>query len=359
MVSFSILAGGYDLFIASYIFNNVTSSLTLHTKYPSGSNPSWITLNPVDHSVLYAVNEIDSGQLQSYTIHSNGALSTAVDTISSGGGAPAFAVALSSGSVAVMNYNGGNGRIIPTTSGMQKFDGSAPLITFPHASGAVSHPHMALQYNDEVLVPDLGGDTIWRLKQSSANGPYTIQGSIPQPKGSGPRHIAIHNDRLFILHELSSTLSVQSIPASPNGTATTYATTSIVPPNPPAGAMMAAAEILIPESSTKFPTSYIYVSNRNKGIQGPKGDSIAIFEHVNKGCADEGLKLINQVFTGLNQIRGMEFGNAKDGGDEYLIAGGSEGASGVIVLKRVEGGRNLEIVATNKDIPTRTGFVWL
>ena len=35
------------------------------------------------------------------------------------------------------------------------------------------------------------------------------------------------------------------------------------------------------------------------------------------------------------------------------------GTAGVIVLRRTEGGRNLEIVARNLDIPTRTSFVWL
>ena len=301
-----------------------------------------------------------------------------MDTVSSGGDLPAFAVALSTGSVAVMNYNSGNGRIVPTTSGAQKFDNSAPVITFPKSSGPVSHPHMALQYNDEVLIPDLGQDTVWRLKQSGTNGAYAIQGSIPQPKGSGPRHIAIHgmcfgfrisilliiwlsalDDRLFTIHELSSTLSVQSIPSAPNGTATTFATSSIVPSNPPAGAVWAAAEILIPKPSTKFPTPYIYVSNRNTGSQGPNGDSIAIFEHVNKGTPNEGLTLINQVYTGLNQIRGMEFGNPADGGDEFLVASGVAGSGGVIVMQRVDGGKNLKLLVRNNNIATRTSFVWL
>jgi len=65
------------------------------------------------------------------------------------------------------------------------------------------------------------------------------------------------------------------------------------------------------------------------------------------------------VFTGIDQIRGMEFGNVGTGGDQFLIASGVAGSAGVIMLKRTEGGRNLEIVARNLDIPTRTSFVWL
>jgi len=158
---------------------------------------------------------------------------------------------------------------------------------------------------------------------------------------------------------VSNTLSVQDIPDSPNGTAITYASVSIVPPNIPAGAAYAAAEILIPSPSPQFPQPYIYVSNRNTGVSAPEGDSIAIFEHVNQGQQNESLVLRNQVFTGLNQIRGMEIGNADNGGDEYLMAGAFSGTEGVAIFQRTEGGQNLELVVRNMDIPTRTSFVWL
>lgn len=94
-------------------------------------------------------------------------------------------------------------------------------------------------------------------------------------------------------------------------------------------------------------------------MQDSRGDSIAIFEHVNKGTSSEGLQLVQQVFTGLDQIRGMEFGRESNGGDEFLIAGGVAGSAGVVIYRRVEGGRNLEEVVRNLDIPTRTSFVWL
>ncbi|KAF8154719.1 Lactonase, 7-bladed beta-propeller-domain-containing protein [Crassisporium funariophilum] len=357
MVSFTILAGGYDIFVATYLFNAATSSLTLQSKSPTGTNPSWISLNPTNRSLLYATNENSPGALQSFGVNAKGGLSSVLDTVASGGDLPAFATALSTGEVAVMNYNSGNGRILSTTSMGSKFNQGSPTISFPKPAQTISHPHMALEHNGEVLVPDLGGDMIWRLK--SGSGGYKIQGSIPQPKGSGPRHIAVFNDRLFTIHELASTLSVQNIPPAPNGTVTTFASVSIIPPNPPAGAVYAAAEILIPAPCAQFPTPYIYVSNRNTGTQAPAGDSIAIFEHVNQGSANEGLKLVNQVFTGLDQIRGMEFGNLANGGDEFLIAGGVAGTAGVVVLQRTDGGRNLEIVARNLDIPTRSSFVWL
>ncbi|KAF5310277.1 hypothetical protein D9619_010499 [Psilocybe cf. subviscida] len=359
MVNFTILAGGYDVFVASYMFNSAASTLSFLSKSPTGANPSWITQHPINRSLIYATNENPSGGLQSFGVLPDASLSPALSTIQSGGISPAFATVLSTGAVAVMNYGSGNGKFVPTADHATSLSQSAPLITFPPPAGGVSHPHMVLEHNGEILIPDLGADTIWRLKQNHLTGAFDIQGQIPQPKGSGPRHIAVFNDRLFTLHETASTLSVQTLPPQPNGTSTLFATESIIPPNQPAGAVWAAAEILIPPPSVKFPTPYIYVSNRNTGTEFSQGDSIAIFQHINQGLPNEGLRLVRQVFTGLEQIRGMEFGKAENGGDEFLVTSGEESTAGVIILRRTEGGSNLQLVARNIDVPTRTSFIWL
>jgi len=339
------------------VFNAVKSTLTLHGKFSSGDNPSWITAN-ANRSVLYAVNENTVGAVQSFSINSNGTLSGPIDTVDTEGDGPAFCAQLSNGVVATMNYGSGNGSFTPTTIDEKTFDPPSSFVDFPPPPPPnVSHPHMVLEYGEELFVPDLGADKIWRLNVNS----YQIHGSIPQPKGSGPRHIAIYNDRLFTIHELSSKLSVQSIPNPPNGKVINYASHSIIPLHPPSGApgaVYAAAEILISSTSPQFPKSYIYVSNRNTGRPAPEGDSIAIFEHVNQGQKNEGLVLINQVFTGLNQIRGMEIGNKANGGDKYLMAGAFDGTGGVVIFRRTEQGKNLEFVVRNQDIPTRTSFVW-
>ena len=52
MVNFTILAGGYTSFVASYLFNSDTNALTLLNQSPTGANPSWITLHPTDKSIL-------------------------------------------------------------------------------------------------------------------------------------------------------------------------------------------------------------------------------------------------------------------------------------------------------------------
>jgi len=349
MVNFTILAGGYTTFIASYLFNPDASSLTLLAQSPTGANPSWIASHPTNSSILYATNEVDSGLLQSFFVDSQGGL-TNIANASSGGNGPAFTAPLSTGEVAIMNFGSGNGRLIPTTSDdpLSFNDSTAGVIKFPATN--VSNPHMAVEHNDEVLVPDLGADTIWRLVQDSP-GNYHVVGSLDQPKGSGPRHIAIRNNTLYTLHETSSTLTQQEIPSDPTVTSPITTSTSITPPNPPPQATFAAAEILLTPSTPSFPNPYIYVSNRNIGpIPDPKGDSIAIFQ------IEPELKLVKHVYTGLQQIRGMMFGGDES---EYLVASGNVGSAGVMVFKRTEEGQDLEFVAENADVPTRSSFVWI
>ena len=57
------------------------------------------------------------------------------------------------------------------------------------------------------------------------------------------------------------------------------------------------------------------------------------------------------MYTGLDQIRGMEFGGDQS---EFLVASGVAGNAGVIMLKRTKGGADLEIVAKVLAYPTNT-----
>ncbi|KAI0717392.1 putative isomerase YbhE, partial [Cerioporus squamosus] len=361
MVNFTILAGGYSSAIVSYLFNSDANTLSVLGSNPSGTNPSWIALHPTNKSILYAVNEIEQGAIQSFVVKSDGLLTGALDTANTGGtsdprNGPAFTIPLSTGEVAAMNFGSGNGVFIPTEEDPTAFVTGSPVITFP--ATATSHPHMALEVGSEVFVPDLGGDTIWRLVQDGAPGKYKIQGQIDQAPGSGPRHIVVRGDQLYTIHEDDSTLTQQTIPSDPSvHAAPATANFSVIPPDVPAKATMFAAEILLAEASAQpgsnFTQTYIYASNRNTNLdaQDPRGDAIAIY------AVEPALTFVKHVFTGLNQIRGMQLSGG--GENEFLVAAGVAGSAGTVVLRRTQGGADLEVVATNTDVPTRTSFVWL
>jgi len=355
MVNTTILAGGFTSFIVSYVFNSDASTLTVQNQFQTGPNASWIALHPGDKSILYATNEIEQGSLQSFSVGPQGNISSPIDTISSGGNGPTFILPHSTGQVAAMNFGSGSGLVTATTSSALQFDQSSSLITFPVPEGSTSHPHSAYEFGKEILVPDLGADKVWRLGEDGGPGNWKIQGAIDQPKGSGPRHAVIQNNTLFTLHELDNTLTAQSIGPAPDGPSVTLATVNITPTdNVPAGAKFAAAELLMPPPSENFPVSFLYASNRNTGTPDVRGDTIAIFQFNPGRGRKAGFKLVNQVYTGLQQVRAMTFSD--DG--EFLVAGAAQ-SGGVKVFQRVDGGAGLNEVAGNTEIDTRTSFVWV
>ena len=365
MVSFKILGGAYGNFIATYLFttDGNTSSLTVTSRKSSPQNPSWLAAHPSNSSLIYATNEPwPQGFVQSYTVNSDGSLNNALDTISTGGDGPAHMLALSNGFVVAMNYNSGNGKIYNMTSNGARFNPErSQFISFPKASNQISHPHQIYEHNNQLFIPDLGLDTVWRLVPNDVAGStdfYKLSGGIPQTKGSGPRHMEIYQDRIFLLHELSARLTLQKIPPLGSTSAEILADVSIVPSDGPSNPQWAAAEVLIPPPTAQFPTPYIYVSNRNKGRnRDPRGDTIAIFEHINKDTAQEGLRLVKQIYTGCDLVRGMAFG--PKGSDEFLIAGSSEGSKGTAVFQRIDGGRDLKLLARETSVGTRTSYLWL
>jgi len=282
-----------------------------------------------------------------------------VDTFSSGGSGPEYCTGLSTGQVAVSNYDSGTARVVPTYDDYLHFSNDSDIWTFPvptTGTQGVSIPHMTYQFRSEVFIPDKGNDKIWRLGEVDGNpGDYVVHGEIQQPIGSGPGHLRIRDNMLYAIHELASTLTLQEVPSYPNGTSQILSNVSTIPPNPPVGSAFRAAEILIPEPTTEYHIPYIYASNRNFGVQDPRGDTIAIFQNV-----DNQLVLRNQVYTGFDRVRGMMSGEqAGFGGEAYIVAAADAGTGGLKVFKRTEGGANLEEVAANTVIPTRTTFVWL
>ncbi|KAJ6598351.1 Lactonase, 7-bladed beta-propeller-domain-containing protein [Mycena vulgaris] len=387
MVNFTILAGGFASFIATYVFDSDTGTLSLTQQTETGTNPSWIASHPQNLSILYAVNELNpGGNLQSFVVDGLGGLQN-IDNVTTGGNGPTFTVMLSTGEVTAMNFGSPNCSFVATVPGDPlHFERDSPVISFPVPEGGPSNPHMSLEFNDEVLVPDLGGDKIWRIARNGAPGNFKVQGQIDVDKGTGPRHIAIHDNILFTVHETASTLTAQAIPAGPNGTTIPLiANVTTIPADALPGSKFAAAEILISTPTDAFPNPLIYVSNRNisPNVTDPRGDTIAIFEFVN--ATDSGacttatpanhrrmlrqrmrrqaaggaqLRLVAQIPTGLQQIRSMALGRVDDGGDEFLIAGANT-EGGVAVFQRVDGGRNLTLAARNLDLGNRTSFVFV
>ncbi|WP_349428523.1 beta-propeller fold lactonase family protein [Microbacterium sp. LWS13-1.2] len=68
-----------------------------------------------------------------------------------------------------------------------------------------SHPHQVVEYEGDLLVPDLGSDRLLRVSIDDT-GSLALLESWEVPAGSGPRHVLPHKHLLLLVAELSGEL---------------------------------------------------------------------------------------------------------------------------------------------------------
>ncbi|WP_157987617.1 lactonase family protein [Jiangella endophytica] len=78
------------------------------------------------------------------------------------------------------------------------------------ARQAGPHPHMVVvdTTSGDILVPDLGTDTVYRYALDEASGSLTLRDEIRLPAGAGPRHLVVRNGFAYVANELASTVSI-------------------------------------------------------------------------------------------------------------------------------------------------------
>ncbi|KAF8180753.1 hypothetical protein K438DRAFT_1841762 [Mycena galopus ATCC 62051] len=206
--------------------------------------------------------------------------------------------------------------------------GDGPTFCAPLTTGQVAI--MNYGSGNGEIIPTVNGGTKFDNSTTVLHGNEVFVPDLPL--GSGPRH-----------------MRVLEIPPYPNGTSPFVANATTVPADVPPGGDYAAAELLLSTSTAAYPKPCLYASNRNiGGTPDPRGDSVAIFDPA-------GLRLVNQVFTGLVEIRGMNLGLG-DTGEEYLVALGAV-SGGMVVYKRTAGSTDLVEVARNSSAVPRTSLM--
>ncbi|KAF8883252.1 Lactonase, 7-bladed beta-propeller-domain-containing protein [Infundibulicybe gibba] len=340
---YRILVASYTNDISTLVFDSSRSTLTIESAVTAGFHPSWIAFHPSDHSVVFAGLEQSNGKILALKYEQDGK-GAVVAEAPSGGQDPCHLHVVKE-ELVVANYSSGSVAFISVSSKAPYLLSSTPRLLGLEGSGPnkqrqeASHAHQAFfheQYQ-ELLVPDLGSDRVCRLKRDPS-GAWKILGYVQYGAGGGPRHVAFHDGYLYTLLELTSKITRHRFPPMPDEPVFVADAPTLIHPHPPPNDML-AAEILIPAPNSKFPTPYLYVSNRNE--PSPDGDAISIFSIA----GTDTLELIAEVRTGLRHIRGMVFGGPDD---RWLVAGGvNEG--GVKVFERVDGGRSLKAVAANLE----------
>jgi len=274
--------------------------------------------------------------------------------VESGGASPAH-IGLSSNSreLEAANYSGGTALNVAITDDLLHFERRS-VIAFkgsgPKDNQKTPHPHQAVYFNDELLIPDLGSDQVWRLARNNSGNGWHVAGSVPQPVGSGPRHIVPLPGILYTLHENANTLTQHTLPPLGGSQASRLvAEFSIVPPGVN-GSVLAAGELLYAPAGAINKTPLLYASNRNKPNAPPSaGDAIAIFQ------TEPELRLVGHVDTGLVHLRGVILAGPDQ---KYLLAAGLYGG-GIKVFERINGGLGLKELAKVDGVNLPTGLVWV
>ncbi|KAF9469597.1 Lactonase, 7-bladed beta-propeller-domain-containing protein [Collybia nuda] len=352
MVKFTIVAGAYDalLSMSTFLFDSSAHSIQLLDQFPGGTKNLWVTRHPTNTSVFYAiknatVNDEDGSEILSFVVDKAGTMNLIDRANSRGEDAVYVGVTDAGRGLAVVNFSSGTAVSVPLQADNVTFGTTnGPTATFmgsgPDPRQPASRPHEIVQYGDELFVPDLGADKIWRISRSEENTVWNVSGFIQQPIGSGPRHIVAKDGVIYALHELINTVTAQTIPPVGSSTAPKLlASFTTLPGDVAPGSEHGVAEIMMPPTSREFPEELLYISNRNTSpdptLRDPRGDTIAIF------ATKPTLRLVRQFYTGLQQLRGVAVGGDRN---QYIVAAGQVDG-GMAVFERIDQGRNLRAVA--------------
>ncbi len=181
-------------------FNPDTGVLSTPALLIECANPSWVLR--WRHGLI-AVNEHGDaggeGEISLFQIDDTGV--EEIQRVGSGGADPCH-LALQGNRLAVANYSGGTVALFEWTADRigQRIGLFRPDRKGPHPQQASAHPHGVYFHAEELWVPDLGGDCVYRLDPADG----TVRGHIDIPAGSGPRHLS--PDRAFVVNELNNTV---------------------------------------------------------------------------------------------------------------------------------------------------------
>lgn len=311
-------------------------------------NPSFLATTP-DGRYLYAVSEIDEGQIVAYSRDERSGELTLLNRQPTHGASPCY-VGIDAGGnlVYVANYNGGNiaafpllrnGRLNPATS-VIAHEGSS---INPRRQGE-PHPHMIAPSPDDrfVLATDLGTDRvmIYEVDLSSGDLRPNTQGAVSAevPKGAGPRHFAFSPTGrvLYVINELSSTVTVFSYDHD-TANLTALQTLSTLPDNF-SGESYCAHILVSPDGR------FVYGSNRYH-------DSLAIFA-VN--AADGTLSPITHEPTRGKTPRNF----AMDPSSTWLLAANQESDTIVPFRRDLDSGM-LTAVEAVTSVPSPVAILFL
>lgn len=211
MAKYKIFFGTYSKNIFYGEFDGETGDLKITGKSTEIENPSYLQFNPSNSNILYAVSEMQDGEIFSVDLQYN-----KITSVQKTNGAHPCHLCVKDNYVFVANYSGGSlsifdidesGNIKPSYQSIHHFGRSVN-----QGRQKQSHIHFAAMSpgNVYLAVCDLGMDKVFLYPYSKENGLSTTAKIIDCPPGVGPRHLTFSNDGkfMYVLTELANTVLV-------------------------------------------------------------------------------------------------------------------------------------------------------
>ncbi|WP_031500335.1 lactonase family protein [Bryobacter aggregatus] len=195
-------------------FDEATGKLSTPELAGESESPSFLTLSK-NGKFLYAVNEINNGDVSAFAIEANGKLRF-LNKAKSKGDAPCHLNLDATGKwIAVANYTSGTASILPV--GADGKVGEA-VATVQHTGKGSNprrqsspHAHSVNFSKDNTLlyIADLGLDQVKVYSFDAKTGKIAETAQLVTPSGAGPRHLALSSTgKAYVINEMASSVSV-------------------------------------------------------------------------------------------------------------------------------------------------------
>lgn len=324
--------GSEGVYVAN--FDPATGALSTPRLAARAENPSFLAVHP-SGKFLYAANEIEkfqgksTGGISAYAINPENGELTILNQLASGGGAPCH-ISLDPSAKVLLSANYGGGNIAAFTLAP---DGKLTARTafIQHEGSSVNKarqeaPHAHAINCDAsgkfVFANDLGIDKVMIYRLDAAAGALSASDppALEVKAGSGPRHLAIKDKTVYVLNELSSTVTVFDFDFA-TGKSMEIQTISTLPEGE--SISNGCAEIVVHPSQP-----FVYASNRGH-------DSLAIFE---RDPASGKLTAKGHVKTGFKTPRNFAF----DPTGAFCLVGSQ--STNEVFVHRVEKGGAMALI---------------
>ncbi|WVF66070.1 hypothetical protein IAT40_000809 [Kwoniella sp. CBS 6097] len=385
-----ILLGTHEKHIHSVIFDSEARTLTRGVSTSRPKQPSWLIRHPVHPDIIYSNGWVDNKLFVHRLKGEDGTLELLGEADSGGEGPTHFAILPGEQELAVAHYRSGSISVIPLEpSGLFSITSPPPQRIYKttysplkHYRQEAPHVHQVVVHNDEILTPDLGANKVWRWKWDASapvegegkKGKLELIGEVSEglEDGDGPRHLVVHpsGTHVYVLNEVSSSLTVHTLPAPGSGSSGTSKLVkrfTMLPPSdnkandrPTGGAEI----ILLPSTSVEGENGSMLLlcSNRDTPVKGQE-DTIALFSVSPTDGAQ-----VERTKTGWTggigkHIRAVERDNFTSEGKYVCVA--SRDAGKVVILERTdedgEGGQGLGLkpVASLEGIDKVVVPLWI